>query len=64
MQHAKGQECKADQGSHRQDNGQADIHPNQTQEKVIEEAKKKHTGEENDTTQVPNYPPGNEKRAV
>ena len=41
MQHAKGQECKADQGSHRQDNGQADIHPNQTQEKVFEEAKKK-----------------------
>ena len=43
MQHAKGQECKADQGTHRQDNGQADIHPNQTQEKVIEEAKKKPT---------------------
>ena len=60
MQHAKGQECKADQGTHRQDNGQADIHPNQTQEKVIEEAKKKPTGEENNTTQVPNYPPGNE----
>ena len=60
MQHAKGQACKAGQGTYRQDNGQTDIHPTQTQKKGNKEAEENTAGEEGATTQAHNLPTSNE----
>ena len=64
MQHAKGQACKAGQGTYRQDNGQTDIHPTQTQKKGNKEAEENPTGEKGTTTQAHNLQTGVEIRVI